>query len=135
MVLAFGKSFACHILVLLFITLLQICMMLHTRRIESSLSYRVEIINETLLVILYYVAMSYGVFIGHGTVLHDIGSLHIALIFTIILPNAAIIAYLTVKWIIKWYKYRLVKKPFMVKLISKLTKKRKDKPVKTEARD
>ena len=91
--------------------------------------------NETLLIILYYVAMSYGVFIGHGTVLHDIGSLHIALIFTIILPNAAIIVYLTVKWIIRWYKYRFVRKSFMVKLKAKLTKKRTGMPVKTEARD
>ena len=110
-------------------------MMLQTRRVESSLGYRVEIMNETLLVILYYVAMGYGVLIGYGTALHDMGSLHIALIFTIILPNAAIIAYLTVKWIIRWYKYRFVRKSFMVKLKAKLTKKRADTPVKTEARD
>ena len=60
------QSFTGQIWVQLFLTLLQICMLLDRRRSESLLAYRLEIVNEIMLVQLYYVMMGYAMFVLEG---------------------------------------------------------------------
>ena len=105
-VLVWMQSFTGQILPQLGLTLLQLCIILDRRRKESTLDYRMEIVNESMLVSLYYTMMGYGMCVLDGAAKHSIGILNIVLLFKLMVVNAISIIYSTGKRLILWFRYR-----------------------------
>ena len=105
-VLVWMQSFTGQILLQLGMTLLQLCMILDRRRKESTLDYSMEIVNEAMLVSLYYTMMGFGMCVLDGAAKHSVGILSIVLLFKLIGVNAISIIYTTGKRLIRWCRYR-----------------------------
>ena len=105
-VLVWMQSFTGQILLQLGLTLLQLCIILDRRRKESTLDYRMEIVNEAMLVSLYYTMMGFGMCVLDGAAKHSVGILSIVLLFKLIGVNAISIIYTTGKRLIRWCRYR-----------------------------
>ena len=99
-------SFTGQILLQLGLTLVQLCIILDRRRKESTLYYRMEIVNEAMLVSLYYTMMGFGMYVLDGAAKHSVGILNIVLLFKLIGVNAISIIYTTGKRLILWCRYR-----------------------------
>ena len=76
-------------------------MLLDRRRTETLLAYRMEIVNETILILLFYTMMGYGMLVLQGSALHSIGFINIFLLFTLIGVNSFAFFYLTVRRVIR----------------------------------
>ena len=105
-VLVWMPSFTGQILLQLGLTLLQLCIILDRRRKESTIDYRMEILNEAMLVSLYYTMMGFGMYVLEGAAKHSLGILNIILLFKLMGVNAISIIYSTGKRFIRWFRYR-----------------------------
>ena len=105
-VLVWMQSFTGQILLQLGLTLLQLCIILDRRRKESTLDYRMEIVNEAMLVSLYYTMMGFGMYVLDGAAKHSVGILNIVLLFKLIGVNAISIIYNAGKRLNLWCRYR-----------------------------
>ena len=62
--------------------------------------------NETILVLLYYTVMLYGMASQEGHWLHAIGYVNVTLTFVLIILNSILMVYLSIKRLILWYRRR-----------------------------
>ena len=109
------KSFAGQVLVQLTITMIWVSIMLDRRRSESIVAYRLEILNEYMLILLYYLMMGYGMFVLQGKEKYTLGMLNIATLFTLILINLVVIIYDTLRNLIRWCKYKFCRSKCMLR--------------------
>ena len=107
------KSFAGQVLVQLTITMIWVSIMLDRRRSESIVAYRLEILNEYMLILLYYLMMGYGMFVLQGEERDTLGVINIAIFLTLITINLVVILYDTVRNLIRWCKYKFCRSKFM----------------------
>ena len=99
-------SFTGQILLQLGLTLVQLCIILDRRRKESTLDYRMEIVNEAMLVSLYYTMIGFAICVLDGAAKHSIGFINIVLLFKLMGVNAISIIYTTGKRLNLWCRYR-----------------------------
>ena len=101
-------------------TLLTLCMHLDRKRIASILGYRLEVFNEMTVMSLLYLMKGFAFLADDGHAQNFNGWFYLALLFICTLIGAIIFITAAVKRLIFWFKYKFLRKKWVIDLKQKL---------------